>query len=58
MMKRGVDTMFRNPSIAILDTGVAPVTDLHGRIICSVDFINGSRHAYDDNAHGTHVRPS
>ena len=39
--------------IAILDTGVAPVDDLH--ILTSVDFVNKRTHAYDDNGHGTHV---
>ena len=42
-------------SIAILDTGVASVPDLQGRILDSVDFINGQNHPYDDNGHGTHV---
>ncbi|MCL2619726.1 MAG: S8 family serine peptidase [Defluviitaleaceae bacterium] len=45
-------------SIAILDTGVAPVPDLQGRILDSVDFINGQNHPYDDNGHGTHVEAS
>jgi len=40
-------------SIAILDTGVAPVDDLH--VLANVDFVNNRQHAYDDNGHGTHV---
>ena len=50
----------RGISIAILDTGVAPVNDLglpKSRILASVDFINGHTHPYDDNGHGTHVWP-
>lgn len=41
----------RGISIAILDTGVAPVDDLGrrgGRIAASVDFINGKLHPYDE----------
>ena len=40
-------------SIAILDTGVAPVDDL--RLLANVDFVNRRQHPYDDNGHGTHV---
>jgi len=43
-------------SIAILDTGVAPVDDL--RLLANVDFVNRRQHPYDDNGHGTHVRCS
>jgi len=45
-------------TVAILDTGIAPVNDLVNpktRIIDFVDFVNNKGHAYDDNAHGTHV---
>ena len=45
-------------TIAILDTGVAPVDDLcrpESRIIAFKDFLNGKSEPYDDNAHGTHV---
>lgn len=48
----------RGVTIAILDTGVAPVLDLvypRNRIVASVDFVNGRTEPYDDNAHGTHV---
>ncbi|MCL2576007.1 MAG: hypothetical protein FWE33_06210 [Defluviitaleaceae bacterium] len=42
--------------IAILDTGVAQVDDLQGRIVAAVDFVNGRNYPYDNNAHGTQVR--
>lgn len=48
----------RGICIAVLDTGIAPVADLttpENRILASVDFIKGRKHAYDDNGHGTHV---
>ena len=48
----------RGVSIAVLDTGVAPVGDLvkpQNRLLAFVDFINGKPEAYDDNGHGTHV---
>ena len=48
----------RGVTIAILDTGVAPVEDLttpRNRIVAFVDFIKSQVHPYDDNAHGTHV---
>ncbi|MDR2903118.1 MAG: S8 family peptidase [Clostridiales bacterium] len=45
-------------TIAILDTGLAPVDDLcypENRILAFKDFINKKDKPYDDNAHGTHV---
>lgn len=48
----------RGVTIAILDTGVAPVPDLvnpRNRIVAAMDFVNGKTEPYDDNAHGTHV---
>lgn len=48
----------RGVSIAVLDTGVAPVEDLilpRNRIIAFKDFINDIKESYDDNGHGTHV---
>jgi len=48
----------RGVTIAILDTGIAPVDDLvtpRNRIVAFADFINGRKVPYDDNAHGTHV---
>lgn len=44
-------------TVAIVDTGIAPHTDLTSpvnRIIAFKDFINGLTNAYDDNGHGTH----
>lgn len=54
---QSTDVTGRGLSIAILDTGVAPVADLNSprRILASVDFINKREHPYDDNGHGTHV---
>ena len=40
---------------AILDTGIYPHPDLADHIAHFEDFINGRKHAYDDNSHGTHV---
>ena len=40
---------------AILDTGIYPHPDLADHIAHFEDFINGKKHAYDDNSHGTHV---
>ncbi len=48
----------RGITIAVLDTGVAPVDDLvlpKNRIIAFKDFVNGETEPYDDNCHGTHV---
>lgn len=45
-------------TIAILDTGIAPIEDFtkpRNRIIGFKDFINNKTAAYDDNGHGTHV---
>lgn len=49
-------------TVAMLDTGVAFHPDLAGRVLCFRDFTGpcrsawaGSRDAYDDNGHGTHV---
>ncbi|HBI05076.1 MAG TPA: peptidase S8 [Paenibacillaceae bacterium] len=44
-------------TIAVVDTGVAPHTDLTtptNRIVAFQDFINGRTAPYDDNGHGTH----
>lgn len=41
-------------TIAILDTGIAPHSDLGSRLIAFQDFINGKEEPYDDNGHGTH----
>lgn len=45
-------------TIAILDTGIAPINDFtlpRNRIIAFKDFINNAPKPYDDNGHGTHV---
>lgn len=49
----------KNVTIAILDTGIAPLKDFtypKNRIVCFKDFINNKTQPYDDNGHGTHVR--
>lgn len=49
----------KNVTIAILDTGIAPLNDFiypKNRIICFKDFINDKSEPYDDNGHGTHLR--
>lgn len=49
----------KNVTIAILDTGIAPINDFvypKNRIICFKDFINNKTEPYDDNGHGTHLR--
>lgn len=48
----------KNVTIAILDTGIAPLNDFvypKNRIICFKDFINEKSEPYDDNGHGTHL---
>jgi len=48
----------RGVTIAILDTGIAPIEDFtvpKNRIIAFKDFINDKSTPYDDNGHGTHV---
>ncbi|MDR1530840.1 MAG: S8 family peptidase [Clostridiales bacterium] len=48
----------RGVTIAILDTGAAPVDDLtkpRDRIAHFQDFVNSGASPYDDNGHGTHV---
>lgn len=42
-------------TVAILDTGIYPHSDLSGRIIYFKDFINNRTSAYDDHGHGTHL---
>ncbi|SDN11387.1 serine protease AprX [Fictibacillus solisalsi] len=41
-------------TIAIVDTGIYPHSDIKDRIIGFQDFVNQKREAYDDNGHGTH----
>jgi len=49
----------RGISIAILDTGIAPLEDFYTagrcRIVAFKDFVEGKEQPYDDNGHGTHV---
>lgn len=45
-------------TVAVIDTGVSPHTDLvkpRNRIIGFKDFVNGKTAPYDDNGHGTHI---
>lgn len=48
----------KNIGIAIVDTGVAPHSDLvkpRNRIVAFKDFVNQKNAPYDDDGHGTHV---
>ena len=43
-------------TVAVIDTGIAPVDDLDpARIVPGWNFVNGTADAKDDNGHGTHV---
>ena len=42
-------------SVAVIDSGVAQVPELRGRIVASVDFTNPNGDARDEYGHGTHV---
>ena len=44
----------KDVTIAVIDTGIHPHTDLQGRIKGFKDFINNRTAPYDDNGHGTH----
>ncbi|MFD1708815.1 S8 family peptidase [Siminovitchia sediminis] len=44
----------KDVTIAVIDTGIHPHTDLQGRIIGFKDFVNDRVEPYDDNGHGTH----
>lgn len=47
----------RSVSIAVLDTGISPVSDFilpKNRILAFLDLVNGKIEPYDDNGHGTH----
>ncbi len=42
--------------IAFLDTGISPVADFtqpENRLVAFRDFIDGKKHPYDNNGHGT-----
>lgn len=41
--------------IALLDTGVAPLTGLRNKIVYFKDYIGNKKEPYDDNGHGTHI---
>ncbi len=45
----------RGIRIALLDTGVAPLSGLRDRIVFFRDHINKKKVPYDDNGHGTHI---
>lgn len=48
----------RGVTIAILDTGIAPIKDFihpRNRIIAFKDIVNNKSEGYDDNGHGSHV---
>ncbi|GAB7040567.1 MULTISPECIES: S8 family serine peptidase [Catenuloplanes] len=42
-------------TVAVLDTGVNPVSDLAGRVLPGYDFINDDANPADDEGHGTAV---
>ena len=43
-------------TVAVLDSGIAPVGDLAGKVVAFKDFVNGNDSVpYDDYGHGTHV---
>jgi len=41
--------------VAVIDSGVANVPELRGRIAASVDFVDARGQGLDQNGHGTHV---
>ncbi|MBC8103877.1 MAG: S8 family peptidase, partial [Cytophagales bacterium] len=46
----------RGITVAVLDSGIAPVGDIANRIVGFKDFVNGADDTpYDDYGHGTHV---
>lgn len=45
----------KNVTIAVMDTGIVPHSDLKDRIIFFRDFCQKRMGLYDDNGHGTHV---
>lgn len=42
-------------TVAVVDSGVAPVADLSGRLLSGRDFVNNTNGQYDPAGHGTHV---
>ena len=52
----GVPTLTgRGVGIAVIDTGVASVPELRGRIVARVDFTSSRGRGIDEHGHGTHV---
>lgn len=49
----GVSTGAPSVVIAVVDSGVNPVSDLAGRVLPGYDFVNGDSDASDDADHGT-----
>jgi serine protease len=46
----------RGVTVAVVDTGIAPVEDLAGtKVLTGASFVPGTRSAVDDQGHGTHV---
>lgn len=46
----------RGTTVAVIDTGIAPVADLkRTRLVPGYDFVNDRTNATDDHGHGTHV---
>ncbi|HWO74284.1 MAG TPA: S8 family peptidase [Bacillus sp. (in: firmicutes)] len=54
IVRNGTTLTGRGVTVAVIDTGVYPHTDLEGRIVDFVDFVNQRTAPYDDNGHGTH----
>jgi thermitase len=40
-------------TVAVIDTGVKPVSELSGRLLSGYDFVNNDSNATDDEGHGT-----
>ena len=51
--KRGITG--KNITVAVLDSGSSPHTDLKENIIYFKDFVSDKKNTYDDNSHGTHI---
>lgn len=51
--KRGING--QNITVAVLDSGSYPHTDIKENIIYFKDFVSGRKNTYDDNSHGTHI---
>jgi thermitase len=59
IVKTGVNAVWNTTTgsssviVAVVDTGVAAVPDLAGRLLPGKDFVNHDNNAADDNGHGT-----